>query len=331
MNTKKLIILLILVVLVIIGYKFINSKSSVSPQNQADQNEEAISSEEGTEVAEGQQNNISLGVIDSKYITDQEFIAYIEKTLKDLLSIEQKNIYEESIAVVDKTRETVRLLAENKPEEAVKTIEQAMGKLDKVLTLEPEAKTLPISAEAEITTLKADKATLETLKKQIEEAVQAGDFQLARALLNDLRSEVVLRTVEIPLVAHGAAMRSALVLINEGKIAEAQDVLQKALNTLVTINRIIPIPLLNAELLVQESSAIVEQDKAKALGMLEEARQQIETAKLLGYGFTYAADYAAIETAIDILEKTIKEEKDSSDNYDSLSKDVKNLREKISE
>lgn len=79
-------------------------------------------------------------------------------------------------------------------------------------------------------------------------------------------------------------------LIDQGKIEEAKAALQSALSTLVEELSVLPLPVLRAKLLLKRAEPLVEDGQRSEASnerletLLNEARQQLEMAELLGYG-----------------------------------------------
>lgn len=321
---QPIIALIVLIAIVLIGWQVLTSdvpKDTAS--DTVGETTEQVTADSDISAAR------ALGVIQSDYLTDEDFQTYITETLDELVRIERADILEEAVAVIDETQNAIDYLAEEKPEKAKRAIEKALGKLEATLVIEPNAASLPVVADAEIKSLITDKATLETLKQSIVAAVERGDLQRARELMVDLQSEIRLETINIPLETHGIALRAVVKLIDEEEYVEAREVLRVAMNTLVAVERRIPIPLLNAELLVDESALVVESDPQTALGMLSEAREQVEIAELLGYGFVATADYQDLFAELTELEAKINDKKNTDQAYEDLAQTIEDLRVKI--
>ncbi|PXK16507.1 hypothetical protein DMR31_29385, partial [Klebsiella variicola] len=87
-----------------------------------------------------------------------------------------------------------------------------------------------------------------------------------------------------------AAVKAVVPLIDQGKIEEAKAALQSALSTLVEESSVLPLPVLRAKLLLKRAEPLVEDGQRSEASnerletLLNEARQQLEMAELLGYG-----------------------------------------------
>jgi hypothetical protein len=105
-----------------------------------------------------------------------------------------------------------------------------------------------------------------------------------------LASEIVIAVTNIPLASYPAAVKAVVPLIDQGKIEEAKAALQLALSTLVETLSVIPLPILRAKLLVKRAEPLTEDGQRSEASnerlqtLLNEARQQLEMAELLGYG-----------------------------------------------
>ncbi|EOG6790457.1 heat resistance protein YfdX2, partial [Klebsiella pneumoniae] len=105
-----------------------------------------------------------------------------------------------------------------------------------------------------------------------------------------LASEIVITVTSIPLASYPAAVKAVVPLIDQGKIEEAKAALQSALSTLVEERSVLPLPVLRAKLLLKRAEPLVEDGQRSEASnerletLLNEARQQLEMAELLGYG-----------------------------------------------
>ena len=104
-----------------------------------------------------------------------------------------------------------------------------------------------------------------------------------------LASEIVITVTNIPLASYPAAVKAVVPLIDQGKIEEAKAALQSALSTLVERRSVLPLPVLRAKLLLKRAEPLVEDGQRSEASerletLLNEARQQLEMAELLGYG-----------------------------------------------
>ncbi len=106
----------------------------------------------------------------------------------------------------------------------------------------------------------------------------------ARRLLIDMKSEIQISTEKISYKTFLSAIYNAINLIEkENKPGEALFILKQAMTTIEIKDKIIPIPVLNAQYVVQEAEKIFERDNERALNLLTYAQYQLKLAKELGY------------------------------------------------
>jgi hypothetical protein len=136
-------------------------------------------------------------------------------------------------------------------------------------------------------------------------AVDDRDFPDARILLHALMSEIRVRTYNLPLATYPAALTDAARLLDQKKNQDASAVLLQALNTLVAVDRVTPIPLLLAQEAINQAQAQRDKDKATAQKLLGTAKDELLRARELGYAGK-DAEYASLNEAITDLEKQLK-------------------------
>ena len=218
----------------------------------------------------------------------------------------ESSLDSDAIAAVQQTREAITDLENNNPKEALEHLTAATGKLDILLAREPELGLIPISSTVEvIDTAPLSKDTAEALRDGVVVAVQKGDYALARELLANMISEVRTQIVNVPLATYPEAMKVAAGLIDADKIDEAKEVLEVALSTLVIAERTQPIPMIDAQTSLLGAIAISTEDKAEALRLVGDAREDLQLAKALGY-VSEDKTYRELDDEIDSIEKKLK-------------------------
>ncbi len=111
----------------------------------------------------------------------------------------RKQIVAEAVTALDETKNALKALDEGKNEEALSSLEKATGKLEIVLTRDPELALAPIDVTAYTQNLYASLDTINKAKKQALRYLEDGRLQEARRLIDDLASETVIRVENIPL------------------------------------------------------------------------------------------------------------------------------------
>ena len=150
----------------------------------------------------------------------------------------------------------------------------------------------------------------------------------AREVLNTLRDEIAIKTINLPLATYPAALKLAIKYINENKSEEAKEILSMALSTLVEIKTIIPIPLVKAQNLITESSKIVTTDPQEAIKYLDESKIQLHLSRVLGYTSTSSTTYKMLKNKIDNLENEIKAKHQTNNLFERLIDKIKEFKNK---
>jgi len=237
-------------------------------------------------------------------------------------------LIKEAIRAIQYTQDALIYLNAGKVDKAKEALKEAIGQLAIVLNSPNPPYLLPVDIQIEIYEFQG---TIEDIAKLVAQAkllVAENRLPEAREVLNALRDEIVIKTINLPLATYPAALQLAIRYINEGKIKEAKDVLAMALSTLVEIDTIIPIPLVKAEALVEEAAKIVKKDKKQALKYLEEAKYQLKLAELLGYTSKSDITYKKLQEAIKKLEQEIKANRKTEGLFKDLLKKLKEFKEK---
>ena len=237
-------------------------------------------------------------------------------------------LVKEAITAIRYTQDALIYLNGKKNDKAKESIKKAIAELSDVLNRPNPPYLLPVDINIEAYQFSGD---LKTIKKAVDQAkmlVVENKLPQAREVLNTLRDEIVVKTINLPLATYPAALNLALKYINEGKIKEAKDVLAMALSTLVEVDTIIPIPLVKATQLVVEASKIVKKDKKEALKYLEEAKHQLILAEALGYTSRSDTTYKMLKEKINKLEKEIKANHETKGLFEELIQKIKEFKEK---
>ena len=214
----------------------------------------------------------------------------VNKQSASKVSEKRKHIIAEATAALNETRNALTALDNKKVDVALSALEKAAGKLELILARDPGLTLAPVDVAVTTHDLLADTDTVKAMIHDAEEYLEHGEVQKARPLVTSLRSDIVIRTTNIPLGTYPAAIKAITPLIDEGKLDEAGAELQAALNTLVTTDEIIPLPILRAKLLLDGADVLAEnkertaEDNATLADLLKSARTQLKLAEVLGYG-----------------------------------------------
>jgi hypothetical protein len=171
---------------------------------------------------------------------------------------------------------------------------------------------IPVAVHVEvIDTAPHDTKLIKELANQVSLAVSAKDYPAARVVLDSLTSEIRVRTYSLPLATYPVALTEAARLLDQKKNDEASNVLLTALNTLLAVDRVTPLPLVLAREALNTAKTKSQSDKPMAQTLVQTAKNEIERAKQLGYT-AQAPEYAALNADVSNLEKQLKGKGDSN-------------------
>jgi len=249
--------------------------------------------------------------------------------IKEEHKAEQNNqLVKEAITAIRYTQDALIYLNGKQINKAKDSIKNAIAQLSDVLNRPNAPYLLPVDISINAYQFQGNLNTIKKAVKQAKLLVIENKLPQAREVLNTLRDEIVVKTVNLPLATYPAALNLSLQYINEGKIKEAKEVLEMALSTLVEVDTIIPIPLVKAQQLVIAASKEVKKDKKEAIRYLEEAKHQLILAEALGYTSKSDTTYKNLEDAIKHLEKEIKANHKTKNLFESLIEKLKEFKEK---
>ena len=257
----------------------------------------------------------------------------VNKESQKITSSKKDDIIKEAVQAVASTRDALAALESGKHDAALKSLETALGKLELILARNPDLELVPVNVVSESYDLYANSDTIRAATKEAREALDKGRVQAARHLLKNLASEVVIRTVSIPLGTYPKALKLAVPLVDAKKTVLAEIAIQEMLSTLVVTEEIVPLPMLRVEKLLDVAKGLAEtKDRSKTQtqacrNMLDQANEQLEISELLGYGDK--STYAPFHREIDGIKKKLKNGDSGSGWFDKIKSLVDDLKPKV--
>ncbi len=251
-----------------------------------------------------------------------------KRSAQSIQAQEAHKIIQEALQAYQETQQVLILLAQGKVQEAKKLMEDIKKKLHHLKTLHQEklAK-LPISVViTEIDGVDDIKLAKEILKKA-KKACQQNDIPTARDLLELLRNEIDIQTHYLPLDIYTRAVELAYQLLEKGDVKNALAALNVALGSIEIEEVIIPKPIAEALILVQDAKKVFKVNPKKAEKLLEEAKRKIKLAQVLGYIRT-EKEIEPLIREIESLEKQIKKETATKSLFESLEKHIQKMQTK---
>lgn len=243
---------------------------------------------------------------------------------------EESKLVAEAMAAIADTREALRAIAKADKEEALAQLERVIGKLEVLLAREPELAEVPISVDARQVELITDLEGLKKLKKAVREAIRENQYQMARQLLEGMANEVVITITKIPLGIYPDAMRLAARYVEEGDFDMAVLTIGEALKALIVKEIVVPLPILRAEVLLEQAQSLLQQSDAKAviLQLLENAQYQLVLAEEMGYGHR-DEEFAHLAKAIKEIRRGIESGQKVDKHVDTLLDALRRFKEHV--
>ena len=257
----------------------------------------------------------------------------VDSEVGEAVDEKRKDISEEAMTAIRETENALIALDEKKPDEAISALERATGKLTVLLAREPGLALAPTAMHVTTRDVLSTLDEIHELRDKAEDLLEDGEVQKAREILAGLASEIVVAVTNLPLASYPEAVKAAIPLIDKGKIDQAKAALQSALSTLVVTERIIPIPILRAELILRAAEPLAEnenrsKDECQELTeLLENARYQVELAKALGYGDK--DDYKQLFEQIEEIEEKTEGDKAGKGFFNDIKTSLKKFKNSI--
>jgi len=252
----------------------------------------------------------------------------VEKEKKKAADI-KKELNQKAIKAIADTYKVLDLLNQNKPKEALNLLKNVIGELEVILAANKNVSLIPINSYTIVVDTDLTPKQIGEKITEVKTRLNHGDVQGARTLLDTLQSEIDIVIENLPLATYPDAMKLASKYIIDGKLDEAKSLLQIALNSMVVKKIVIPIPLVRASDLIAEASKVAKTNKDQALKYLNEAKKQLELAKVLGYGKDQPKVYKDLQERIDSIKKEIKGKNKAAKMFEELLKKLKEFKKRL--
>ncbi len=223
---------------------------------------------------------------------------------------------------LEEVRMALRALEEEKEQDALNHLQNAVGKLDIAVAANPELEFAAVDSEVYVI---HNFHSNEDVKKEvafIEDQIEEGNIQMVRQAINALRDEMVVETKSLPLGTYPSAIKKAVAKLAEGRRDEARAILASAMNTLVVSQTVFPLPVLRAKDAIERASKMDKTKKGEVQDILEFAEQQLKKAELLGYVQKDSENYENLEERIENLQEEVEGKNEVEQLYEELKTDL---------
>ena len=265
----------------------------------------------------------------NKTLTSKEVSAKATQNAAKKADDNKVQLVKEALTSLNLSAKALKELNEKKVDDAKKSIELALGKLESILAAKDTPKLLPIENRMVIKNFVGSADDVEVALKTVKKLMDDGKIQEAGELLYSLQSEIDITVVSLPLISYPDALKLASKYIIEKKPEKAKEVLKLALSTFTEVEQIIPIPLINTVDLVAIASEIAKHNKEQALKHLALASEELDKAEKLGYVSKSATTYKQLHDLIKNVEKEVKGPNKAEKLFKELGEKLKEFKEKI--
>lgn len=240
----------------------------------------------------------------------------------------KKLLVPEAKAVLEHTRKAVQSLPED-PAKALTAIEEARVNIERLFTRYAGQSFFPVDYRVEvIDTAPTDPKQIQSFLKKGNQTKKHKNLVESRFFFNVLRSEINTHLHGLPLENYAAALKEAVHQIQEKRLDEAQQILSKALHTFVISDRVVPLPLIQAETIFAAAEQAYPQDKTVTIHLINAARHELERAHKLGY-IDEDQQFALLNKSIEDFVRHTKSNKNSDVAFHSLKEKMSGLAKKL--
>jgi thymidylate synthase ThyX len=282
-------------------------------------------------MAKDSTNTINKNTISESNLTQVNTTNVKKETKK--ANDQKSELVAEAIESLKFTQKALIALKDSDAKTAKESLEKALGKLETILALKDAPKVLTIDSHVVVKEFIGGSEEITKSVQLLKKLVNENKIQEARVMIQALQSEIDTTLINLPLASYPNALKLAGKYIHEKKLGNAKEVLRMALDTFVQEVIVVPIPLLNANNLLTLSQQIAKKgekkDKELALKYLDEAKEQLEIAKQLGYLSESTVTYKVLQENIDDVKKEIGGENKPVKLFNSLKKNITEFKNKI--
>lgn len=255
----------------------------------------------------------------------------VEQKRREVQQQAQSTLDSEAIDAIKETQNAIQDITSNKTNEALAAIERATGKINVLLARKPANALIPVDLAVEvIDNAPSDTNLILGIAKDASRALDDKDYPTARVLLAQLMSEIRVKTYNLPLATYPDALKQAAKLLDEKKTNDASNVLLTALNTLVEIDHVTPIPIVVAQAAINKAQAERQKDKNAAVTYVDLAKTELERARELGYS-SNEPEYNALNNSLSDLEKQLKGNTNAESAFTKLKDEIASFLHKESD
>ena len=205
----------------------------------------ACAQENKDKTQENQKNNIH--VVETPLAMSRDSLdSRIIRDIKAEVESRNDKLTEEALRTLSQTADIIRYISDNKVEKAKETGKTLIADLEIMLAKDPGLALIPVRISYRREAFDGDRNTVKKMVNLAKKAMKEGYYQEAAGILKDLKSEIIIGTQYIPAATFPVAIKEAVLMLDEDKPEQAQDILVRVLNTVVMNELVLPLPVLEA-------------------------------------------------------------------------------------
>jgi len=230
----------------------------------------------------------------------------VEREKNALQEQARKLLDENAIASLEQTWRAIQALTNNRFAEARGALAEALAKLGAARNDHPEVASVPVTLKVEVVdTAPRGREQVLDLADEAAIALAKKIYPEAREALEQLRSEIRVRTVNLPLQTFQDYLNNAARSLDNSMHTQAKEALERAPASLIAAERIVPIPLILAREAMRQIQERQCSEKTQGLAFLRRAEQELQRAKDLGYA-TNSERFTELSNQLKQLRKQLR-------------------------
>jgi len=251
----------------------------------------------------------------------KEVTQKVESAKSEYVDQQEDKVSNEAVEAINMLLDVIEHLKNRDKEEAIKTIERVLGKLEVLIARDPSLQLVPVDVKEQIIDFPGTVEDVILAKKVVKELIDNDELQAARDIMLNLASELDIYITALPIGTYPVALKAIIPQIEAEKFDEAIALLVEVLETLVVEKIVIPLPILRAEQAIERASELTKDkehaDKEELKELLAYAKEQLLLAQALGYG-KVNEDYKPLLEEIEKIEKILESEESTKNIFEEL-------------
>ncbi len=252
---------------------------------------------------------------------NKEVTKKVQTSQGNYINEQDKKVSNEAIEIVNLVIGVLDKLKTKNKDEAIKAIEDTLGKLEVLIAKDPSKELIPVDVKEQVIDYPGTVDDVIYTREVIKDLLDEEEVQIARDILSKLASELDIYVTALPVLAYPAALKAIVPFIEEEKWDEAITLIVKVIDTLVLEKIVLPLPILRAEQAIIKASELTKDkedaNKDELKELLSYAKEQLVLAQALGYG-KVKEDYKDLLEEIEKIEKILESNESTKDIFEAL-------------